>query len=121
VGPLSTLSNVSDFAGNFRYEKAFGYRSLKEPSNSDPMPLDATMWLASCTKLMGTIAVMQCVELGLLNLDDDTSPILPELGQLQILKGFEQDPDRKDMPILVKNMKAITLRCVFSCGRKFRF
>jgi CubicO group peptidase (beta-lactamase class C family) len=77
------------------------------------MALDATMWLASCTKLMGTIAAMQCVERGQLKLDEDISTILPELGELQILKGFEEGPDGKDTPILVKNTKAITLRCVF--------
>jgi CubicO group peptidase (beta-lactamase class C family) len=81
------------------------------------MPLDATMWLASCTKLMGTIAAMQCVERGQLKLDDDISAILPELGELKILKGFEEGPDGKDKPILVKNTKAITLRSV--CGGVF--
>lgn len=68
------------------------------------------MWLASCMKLMGTIAAMQCVERGLLNLDDDISKILPELGELKILKGFEQGADGKDKPILAENTKAITLR-----------
>jgi CubicO group peptidase (beta-lactamase class C family) len=77
------------------------------------MTLDATMWLASCTKLMGTIAAMQCVERGQLQLDEDISTILPELGELQILKAFEEGPDGKDKPVLVKNTKVITLRCVF--------
>lgn len=109
---LQTRSKASNFAGNFRYEKAFGYRSLKDPTKPDPMPLDATMWLASCTKLMGTIAALQCVERGLLKLDDDISPILPELGEFQILKGFEKGQDEKDIPILVKNTETITLRYV---------
>lgn len=77
------------------------------------MPLDATMWLASCTKLIGTVAVMQCVERGQLDLDDDISAILPDLKELGILTGFEGSPDGKDKPILVKNTKPITLRCVF--------
>lgn len=70
------------------------------------------MWLASCGKLIGTIATMQCVERGLLNLDDDISRVLPELGELKILQGFEEGPDGKEKPILVKNTKAITLRYV---------
>jgi CubicO group peptidase (beta-lactamase class C family) len=77
------------------------------------MPLDATMWLASCTKLIGTVAVMQCVERGQLKLDDDISTVLPELKEFQILTGFEQDPDGKDKPILAKNPAPITLRYVF--------
>lgn len=96
--------------GTFRYEKAFGNRSLKDPSKPDPMAIDATMWLASCTKLPATVATMQCVEKGLLKLDEDVTPILPELKGIKILKGFEEGPDGKDKPILVENTKTITLR-----------
>jgi hypothetical protein len=75
------------------------------------------MWLASCTKLMGPIAAMQCVERGQLNLDDDITAILPEIGEQKILKGFEQGPDGKDKPILANRTKVITLRCVFGNGK----
>lgn len=110
---LSTLQlqlTLLNQTGKYRYEKAFGYRSLKNPSNPDPMSIDATMWLASCTKLVTTIAAMQCVERGQLNLDSDVSDILPELRDIQILKGFEKGWDGKDKPILVENTKPITLR-----------
>lgn len=83
---------------------------MKDPSKPDPMPLDATMWLASCSKLIGTIAALQCVERGLLKLDDDVTPILSELKDFQILKGFETDSEGADKPIYVKNTKTITLR-----------
>lgn len=53
---------------------------------------------------------MQCVEKGLLKLDEDVTPILPELKGIKILKGFEEGPDGKDKPILVENTKTITLR-----------
>lgn len=99
--------------GKFRYEKAFGVRSLKDPSKRDPLQLDATMWTASCTKLMTTVAAMQCVERGQLNLDEDVSSILPELKGLDILKGFEEGTET---PILVKNEKPITLRSVIKEG-----
>ncbi len=62
---------------------------------------------------MGTIAAMQCVERGQLNLDDDITAILPEIGEQKILKGFEQGPDGNDKPIFVNRTKVITLRCVF--------
>ncbi len=74
------------------------------------MPVDATMWLASCTKLIGTVAVMQCVERGLLNLDEDIGGVLPELKALKILTGFEKGSDGKGKPVLVENTKPITLR-----------
>ncbi|KAH7323954.1 beta-lactamase/transpeptidase-like protein [Rhexocercosporidium sp. MPI-PUGE-AT-0058] len=101
---------AGDKEGRFHYEKAFGYRSLKDPSNPDPMKLDAVMWLASCTKLLTTVAAMQCVERGLLKLDEDVTGILPELKGLKILTGFEEDGNGNDTPVLVENTKAITLR-----------
>ncbi|CZT08567.1 related to transesterase [Rhynchosporium agropyri] len=95
--------------GTFRYEKAFGYRSLKDPSNPDLMKVDAVMWMASCTKFPTTIAAMQCVERGLLKLDSAVYEILPELKGLKILTGFEENNGKED-PVLVENTKAITLR-----------
>jgi len=49
---------------------------------------------------------MQLVEKGELRLEDDMRSILPELGKLQILQGF----DDEDQPILQENTKPITLR-----------
>lgn len=100
---------AGDREGKFYYEKAFGNRSLKI-GKQDPMPLDAVMWLASCTKLVTAVAVMQCVEKGLLNLDDDVAGILPELKDMDVLLGFETGDDGKEKPILTKNTKRITLR-----------
>lgn len=81
-------------------------RSLKNPS---PLKVGDTMWLASCTKLMTTVATMQCVEKGLLKLDEDVTSILPELKGREILEGFEKGTGR---PILKPNTKPITLRWV---------
>lgn len=73
------------------------------------MKTDATMWLASCTKFITTIAAMQCVEKGLLSLDGDVTGILPELKGREILKGFEEGTQK---PILVPSTKKITLRSI---------
>ncbi len=49
------------------------------------------MWIASCTKLLTAICVMQCVEKGLLNLDDDISTVLDEWKEpRRILTGFDE-------------------------------
>jgi CubicO group peptidase (beta-lactamase class C family) len=103
----SPQSHLLTSTGKFRYEKAFGTRSLKDPS---PLKIDATMWLASCTKFMTTIAAMQCVEKGLLSLDGDVTDVLPELKGREILMGFEEGSQK---PILVENTKKITLRYGF--------
>lgn len=100
---------AGDANGNILYKKAFGNRSLKD-NKPDPMPQDAVMWLASCTKLITTVAVMQCVDKGLLKLDDDISTILTELKDVQVLVGFEKGEEGEDKPILQKNTKTITLR-----------
>lgn len=73
------------------------------------MELDSVMWFASCTKLFTTIAALQCVERGLLDLDGDISEILPEFKGVQILTGFDE---KSQKPILIDNHKTITLRFV---------
>ncbi|KAI9647390.1 hypothetical protein NHQ30_003775 [Ciborinia camelliae] len=92
-------------SGKFHYAKAFGSQSLKEPSS--PMNLDSVMWFASCTKLLTTVAAMQCVERGLLSLDGDICDVLPEFKGVQILTGFDEESEK---PVLINNHKTITLR-----------
>lgn len=99
------------FLGKYKYEKAFGRRSLKDLSKPDPLALDTPMWLASCTKIATTVAIMQQVEQGKIGIDDDVSGILHELKGVQILNGFEEGTDK---PILVDNPTPITLRYLFS-------
>lgn len=71
-----------------------------------PLSIDAIMGLASCTKLLTSVAAMQCVERGLWKLDDDIAPILPELAKLEILTGF----DAAGKPITTQRKNPITLR-----------
>lgn len=47
--------------------------------------LDSNFWGFSLTKLLTTIAVLQCVEDGLIGLDDAVDGILPELQEPQII------------------------------------
>jgi CubicO group peptidase (beta-lactamase class C family) len=67
---------------------------------------DAIMLIASCTKLITTIVVLQCVERDLIGLDDDLATILPELAELEVLTGI----DNKGAPELKKRKNKITLR-----------
>lgn len=73
----------------------------------DPNPV---FWIASCTKLMTTIAAMQAVERGLFTLDEDVTKFLPEWKDAEIIVGFEEGSDK---PILEKSTKTITLRLVW--------
>lgn len=88
--------------------KAFGTESVDpaSPLADKPLSVDSCMWVASCTKLMTAIAALQCVEKGLLALDDDISGVLPEWKDKQVLKGFNDD----GTPQLEATQAKVTLR-----------
>jgi len=69
------------------------------------------MWIASCTKLVTTIAAMQCVEKGVLSLDMDISSLLDEWKSPQILRDFDHSTGE---PLLVHSTRNITLRHLLS-------
>jgi CubicO group peptidase (beta-lactamase class C family) len=60
---------------------------------------------------MTAISALQCVERGLLNLDEDVSSILPEWKTPQILVGFEEDSGK---PILKEAENKLTLRMLLT-------
>ena len=70
---------------------------------------DTIFWIASFTKLVTTIAALQNVENGLLQLDTDVGEVVPELKSPMILKGFKEDSNE---PILEPAKNYITLRFV---------
>ncbi|PVH70028.1 beta-lactamase [Cadophora sp. DSE1049] len=70
------------------------------------MSTKSVFWLASCTKLVTAVAAMQCVERGLLKLDDPVGSILPEYAHPKILTGYTGD----NKPILTPAKQSITLR-----------
>lgn len=71
------------------------------------MPLNATFFLASATKILTSIAALQCVERGQLSLDEDVTRILPELKDIGVLTGFDNG---SGAPLLQRATKNITLR-----------
>lgn len=85
------------------YHKTAGYNGLS--SSAPPVAEDATFWLASCTKLATSIAALQCVERGLISLDEAVENILPELVDMQIA-SIEEGENLKLRPATMK----LTLR-----------
>ncbi|WAO92270.1 Beta-lactamase domain-containing protein [Fusarium falciforme] len=77
---------------------------LKEEKGQQ-ITLDSTFWGFSCTKLLTTIAVLQCVEKGLIGLDDPVGSVLPELENPDVIKA---KPDGLFELVPAKNK--ITLR-----------
>ncbi len=66
-----------------------GYRSQKPGHAAKVLEPDTVLAMASCTKLMTPIAVLQCVERGLCDLDEDAARILPEWEDLEIISKAE--------------------------------
>jgi methyl acetate hydrolase len=85
------------------YEGAFGTRDLAQ---GPAMTLDTIFRLASMTKAVTSVAAMQLVEQGKLQLDQPVGNILPELSAPQVLDGF----DDSGAPRLRPAKRPITLR-----------
>jgi CubicO group peptidase (beta-lactamase class C family) len=101
------------------------------------MEVSTLCWLASQGKLVTSIAAMQVVEKGLINLDDDCGKFIPALANKDILVGFEGDESSTGTafdpatnlfsfkyprkPILKKATKAITLRLLLSHSSGFQY
>ncbi|EXJ76831.1 beta-lactamase [Capronia epimyces CBS 606.96] len=92
--------------GKLLHLEAKGYTSMV-PETARPITPDTTFYIASCTKLLTTIAVLQNVERGQLDLDDNVSAILPEWKSPTILTGFD---DSTGAPQFSDAKRNITLR-----------
>ncbi len=84
-------------------EAAAGVRGLDNP---EPMTPDTVFWIASFTKALTTVAVLQLVEAGRVELDAPASRWLPGLAAPKVLTGF----DAAGAPQLVEAKTPITVR-----------
>jgi methyl acetate hydrolase len=77
------------------YEGAAGVR---EAGMDDPITPDTMMRIASMTKMVTTVAALQLVERGELDLDAPVETYRPEWAELQVLEGFDGDTPRLRPP-----------------------
>jgi CubicO group peptidase (beta-lactamase class C family) len=110
---------ATDVEGHFVYNKALGERTLLS-GEKRPQQLDDVLYLASATKLITTIAALQCVEDGLLTLTSDLSSIAPDLAAKHVLTGFSDDGET---PLLEPPARPITLEMLLthSSGITYEF
>ncbi|KAF2421506.1 beta-lactamase/transpeptidase-like protein [Tothia fuscella] len=80
-----------DIHGKTFYNKAAGHAGVAKDAR--PMDLNDTFWIASCTKLQTAICALKQVEEGLVDLDEDISRILPELGDQTVIAPDDDAPD----------------------------
>ncbi|KAF2137025.1 uncharacterized protein K452DRAFT_329444 [Aplosporella prunicola CBS 121167] len=97
---------ATNASGTFRYEKTFGVHDIADPART-PIAPTAIMWIASCTKLMTTLAALQCVSRGQVKLDEPVAPLLPELAAPDIITSID---DATGAPVLRKSTTPMTLR-----------
>jgi methyl acetate hydrolase len=85
------------------YEAAFGERVLGRGTAMTP---DTVMFIASMTKPVTGVAAMQLVEQGKLSLDEPAAKVIPSLGEVKVLEGW----DAAGKPRLREAKGFITLR-----------
>ncbi|KAF3073927.1 Acyltransferase mlcH [Trichoderma lentiforme] len=74
--------------------------------NSPKFDIHTLTYGASLTKLLSAVCLMQLVEQDRLPLDSDVRKLVPEVQQMQILRGFTSE----EQPILEDNERPITLK-----------
>jgi methyl acetate hydrolase len=103
TGDLPGVAACAASVDGSRYHGAFGSADL---ATGDRLRDDALFFIASMTKIVTSVAAMQLVESGKLDLDDPLDRLVPKLGKVQVLEGF----DERDQPRLRAPKRRITLR-----------
>src|SRR3954452_15089831 len=89
-----TMPNVVATAANADgpiYEGAFGPKAVGKPGE---VTADTLYRIASMTKMVTTVAALQLVEQGKLDLDAPVATYRPEFADLKVLEGWEGDQPR---------------------------
>ncbi|KAI5456834.1 beta-lactamase/transpeptidase-like protein [Mariannaea sp. PMI_226] len=71
---------------------------------------DSFIWMASETKIVTIVACLIAVDIDLLSLEDLAEIYVPELSKLEVIYGWEQNPERQGAAILQPAKNKITIR-----------
>ncbi|KAJ6785098.1 hypothetical protein PWT90_03555 [Aphanocladium album] len=108
TGKVAGAAFIVTNKDEFLYSGAAGRNGLD--ATSPAFSADSFTWIASMSKVVTAVCLMQLVERGLVNLDDDVRPKFPEMQAVKVLRGFKEDGE----PILEENTEPITLRMLMS-------
>ncbi|KAI9879219.1 MAG: hypothetical protein M1830_009220 [Pleopsidium flavum] len=81
-GAPSIAFQAIDCNGKVLNSTTSGVRSLDD---KHPMTMDTTFWIASCTKMVTSTALMQLVE------SDQLEEVVPELKEVKIIEGVDEN------------------------------
>ncbi len=86
------------------YEGAAGMRVA---GGSEPVSTDTHYRIMSMTKMVATVAALQLMEQGRLDLEAPVEQYCPEFGRLQVLDGFDGDTPRLRAPASKATVKQL--------------
>ncbi|EAU35413.1 predicted protein [Aspergillus terreus NIH2624] len=95
-------------SGSFHYANAFGKDECT--SEGRPFTMSSIMALASMSKFMTSIAALQLIEKGLVDLETDVSSLIPTLARQEVLYGW----DAAGRPLTQQRKNPITLRSLLT-------
>ncbi len=102
-GRIPGVIAIAATSDGITYEGTAGVRDI---SSNTKMTVDTIVRIASMTKAITSVAVMQLVEQGEIELDQPASDYLPRLKEVEVLEGFDAD----NKPILRPAKTAVTVR-----------
>ncbi|WP_433291659.1 serine hydrolase domain-containing protein [Pseudonocardia sp. CA-142604] len=95
AGTVPSLVAIAADRGGVTYEGAAGSRV---PGAREPVSADTVYRMQSMTKIVTTVAALQLVEQGALDLDAPVDTYRPEFAEIQVLDGFDGDTPRLRPP-----------------------
>ena len=104
TGEVPGVAGIAAIDGELVYENAFG-----DASDGATLANDSIFRIASMTKLVTSVAALQLVEQGLLDLDAAVADILPSFDELAVLDGFAGEA-----PMLRPPRRRATIRQLFT-------
>ena len=87
-GAVPNVAAIAADAGDIIYQGAAG---SKQVDGTEPVTVDTQYRIMSMTKMVTTVAALQLVEQGKINLDAPVDEYLPGFAERQVLVGFDGD------------------------------
>jgi CubicO group peptidase (beta-lactamase class C family) len=101
-GAVPNVAAVAADRNGVIYEGAAGPRIAGEP---EPVTVDTHFRIMSMTKMVATVAALQLIERGQLELDAPVAKYCPQWADLQVLEGFDGDTPRLRPPATEATVK----------------
>jgi CubicO group peptidase (beta-lactamase class C family) len=101
-GAVPNVAAIAADRDGIIYEGAAGPRAA---GSGDPMTVDTHFRIMSMTKMVATVAALQLMERGDLDLDEPIETYRPEWAEMQVLDGFDGDTPRLRAPATKATVK----------------